>query len=256
MQLCYGGVCIDAVCTPNTTFCAGTEVRLCDSTGMTSTLVQTCTSNQRCNPTTTMCAAQFCTPNQPACNGNVFTTCSDDGFGYVSGGTDCTTTDQFCGPTGCTTSAVDAVPPSPILYTSTGAYLMLNYYSVTSARNLALIEYYMNTASAVTLTWLVYESTTTSAGPYNRIHMSTTTSTIGEAYQSSGSVSVPLVAGRFYAIGTSWSTSTGFSYHTATASQTTSFGALIGSYVTSGTPTSVNAPATTYFVSQRLTTVP
>jgi hypothetical protein len=259
MQLCYGGVCINAVCTPNATFCAGTEVRSCNSAGTMSYLVATCPTNQRCNPATTMCAPQFCTPNQPACDGNVFTTCSPDGFGYTGERTDCTATDQFCGPTGCTTSVVDMIPASPTLYSGTGAYIMLNYYSVTSARNLALIEYYMNPTSAISLVWVVYESTTTQTGPYNRIHMSTTTSTTGEGFQSSGAVAVPLVAGRFYAIGVSWATASGFSYYSATASQTTSFGALIGGYVTTGTltpSTTAPSPVTSNYSSQRLTTVP
>jgi hypothetical protein len=89
--------------------------------------------------------------------------------------------------------------------------------------------------------------------------MSTTTSTTGEGYQSSGAVSIPLVAGRFYAIGVSWTTTSSFSYYSATASQTTSFGALIGGYVTSGTatpPTTAPSPVTSYYHAQRLTTAP
>jgi hypothetical protein len=36
-----------------------------------------------------VCATNLCTPNQPACNGNVLATCNADGSGYLTGGTSC-----------------------------------------------------------------------------------------------------------------------------------------------------------------------
>ena len=107
------------MCEPSATFCQGNTVQLCDSTGSTFSLFQTCTTGQLCNPQTVTCAVPRCTPNQPACDGNVYTTCNAQGFGYTGTRTDCTTSDQFCGATGCTSSAVDTIPPmNPTLYTS------------------------------------------------------------------------------------------------------------------------------------------
>jgi hypothetical protein len=259
-QICIGGECVAAVCEANTTFCAGNTVQQCDSTGMSSYTLQTCPTNQRCNPATTMCAGPICTPNEPACDGNVFTTCDEEGFGYTGTGTDCTMTDQVCGPMGCITGVIDTIPASPTLYADAlPNYLMTNVYSVTAARNLTHIEQYMNPSSAITLTWHVYESTT-QTGTYTRIFSTPTTSTTGEGYQSSGAISVPLVAGRFYAIGVSWTTATGFGYQTGMApSQLTSFGQHISSILVStsapAASISYSAPST-YFVPQRLTTAP
>ena len=262
-QLCIGttnGMCSDSLCEPYTRFCQGNTIQTCDATGTMSTLYQTCSTNQQCNPATTMCAIPLCTPNQPACNGNVYTTCNSTGFGYTAGGTDCSATMEFCGATGCTTSAVDTIPASPTLYTSPlPNYTMINLYSVTGSRTLSRIEVYMNPASAMTITWLVYEATTLT-GTYTNISTTTTTSTTGVGYQSSGTLAVPLVAGRFYGIGIAWgATSLTFGYQQTTASQTTSFGALSSFFIVNqGTaPTTFVGPASSgAFIPERLTTTP
>lgn len=256
--------CMTTIYNPSTRFCMGNVVHQCDSTGSTSTPVQTCTTAQFCQEsgTTAACVALLCTPNTPACDGNVYTTCNAMGTGYTGTRTDCTATDQFCGPSGCTTSSIDTVPASPTLYTSgaLGNYLMLNYYTVTGDRTLSRIEFYANPASATQISWLVYEATVQTS-TYTRLSITTTTSTTGEGYQASGALSVPLVAGRFYAIGVAWTTPVMlFGYQTGvTPTQTTSFGALFSAYVVNnGTPpTSVpyTSPSS-YFFPQRLTTTP
>lgn len=262
-QLCVGsGMCLDAVCEPSMTFCQGNTVQLCDSTGSSSSPIQTCTTGQLCNPQTVACAIPRCAPNQPACDGNVYTTCNAQGFGYTGTRTDCTMTDQFCGLTGCTSSAVDTIPPmNPTLYTS-GAlsnYLMVNFFSVNANRNLSRIEQYMSPTAAMTLTWVVFESTT-QTGTYTSISSTTTTSTTGTGYQASGALAVPLVAGRYYAIGVSWTTpALLFGYQSGTASQTVSFGALIGAtFPTTPAATSISGAgmSTSAFLPQRLTTAP
>ncbi|HKY36411.1 MAG TPA: hypothetical protein VJN18_10755 [Polyangiaceae bacterium] len=262
-QLCIGttgGICSDQLCEPSMLFCQGNTVQLCDATGATSSLNQTCPTNQLCNPATVACAVPLCTPSQPACDGNVFTTCNAEGFGYTGARTDCAALDEFCGPTGCTTSQVDTIPSVPTLY-SGGAlanYAMLNFYSVTGSRNLALIEQYMSPASATTLTWHVYESLT-QTGTYTSISNTTTTSTTGTGYQASGALAVPLVAGRFYAIGVSWTTpALLFGYQTTTPTQVVSFGSLISATVLTP-PLAATIPyvqPSSYFLPQRLTTAP
>ena len=54
-----------------------------------STLVQTCTAGQFCDVASAMCKPQVCTPNLPACNAKIATTCNADGSGYLVGGIDC-----------------------------------------------------------------------------------------------------------------------------------------------------------------------
>jgi hypothetical protein len=116
----------------------------------------------------------------------------------------------------------------------------------------------MSPASATTLTWRVYESTT-QTGTYTSISSTTTVSTTGVGYQSSGTIAVPLVAGRYYAIGVSWTTpALNFGYQTGTASQALSFGAMFSASFLSGPPTgttiSVSTTSSSYFNPQRLTT--
>jgi hypothetical protein len=258
MQLCIDatGMCADAVCEPNETFCQGNTIQLCNSTGTASSLYQTCTTAQFCNPTTVMCVAQLCSPNMPACDGNVFTTCNATGNGYTGTRTDCTTSDQFCSLTGCTTSAVDTVGATTLSGTLAN-YGMLNIYSVTGNRTLAQIEQYMSISAALTLTWHVYESTT-ATGTYTSISNTTTTSTTGAGYQSSGALMVPMVAGRYYAIGASWTGSVNYGLISGTASQAVTFGSLISAIAPTPVPTttiSVGSPPGYYFP-QRLTTTP
>jgi hypothetical protein len=256
-----GGMCSDQLCEPSMLFCQANTLQLCDAAGATSSLYQTCPTNQLCNPATVACAVPVCTPSQPACDGNVFTTCNAEGFGYTGARMDCAALDQFCGLTGCTTSAVDTIPANPTLYTGSAlaSYAMLNFYSVTSSRNLALIEQYMSPTSATMLTWHVYEALT-QTGTYTSISSTTTTSTTGTGYQASGALAVPLVAGRFYAIGVSWTTpALLFGYQTATPSQQVSFGSLLSATFLTPPPagsTISYMAASSAFVPQRLTTAP
>ncbi|HEX6272296.1 MAG TPA: hypothetical protein VFZ53_04630 [Polyangiaceae bacterium] len=263
-QICIGaGECSDSVCDPSTRFCQTNTIQQCDSTGSSFSLYQTCTTGQLCNPQTIACAVPLCSPGQAACDGNVFTTCNAQGFGYTGTRTDCSTSGQICTTTGCTSSSgVDTIPPmNPTLYTS-GAlsnYLMVNFFSATTNRTLVRIENYMNPASAMTLTWQVFESTT-QTGTYTSISTTTTTSTTGVGYQSSPTLSIPLVAGRFYAIGYSWTTpALVFGYQAGAASQVVAFGSLLGAaFPTTPGATTVSGSSmtTTYYLPQRLTTVP
>jgi hypothetical protein len=199
----------------------------------------------------------------PACDGNVLRTCNAAGTGYTGTGTDCTTTMQSCTPSGCSDGIVDTIPPmNPGVYSSAlSNYAFVNYYSVNANRTLTQIEVYMNSTSTTTpLTWVVYESTTQTGTYPTRLTATMTTSTAGTGYQSSGAISVPLVAGRFYAIGVHFSTPAidNMGYHSASVStQTVSFGALLSAGFPSSTtpPTTVTySSSTTIFIPQRLTT--
>jgi hypothetical protein len=245
-------------------FCENNTVRLCDSAGMTSTLVQSCTTTQFCDDSTgtATCVPLVCTPNMPACDGNVFTTCNATGTGYTGARTDCTTTDQTCTPSGCSDGVVDVISSAPTLYgTPLSSLLLVNIYSVTTSRTLSLVEMYLSPPAATALTWHVWESTA-QTGTYTRISMTNSTSTIGTSYQASPALSVPLVALRYYAIGVSWTTQTmdfGFQSGTPTLPIAVSFGSLVSAAFPSAssaiTPTTFSQSMTNY-LPQRLTTAP
>jgi hypothetical protein len=88
-QVCVAGACATVMCRPGLYFCQGQDVRFCSAKGDSSTVMTTCTDREYCSTTTLDCQLRVCMPNQPACNGNVATTCNGDGSGYVAGGTSC-----------------------------------------------------------------------------------------------------------------------------------------------------------------------
>jgi hypothetical protein len=199
----------------------------------------------------------------PACEGNVLRTCNSTGTGYTGAGTDCSLTMQSCSPSGCTDAIIDAIPPSgqTVFGSALQNYSFVNFYSVASNRTLTRIEVFMTSTSTTTpLTWLVFESTTQTGTYTNRLSATTTTSIVGTAgYQSSGTLSVPLTAGRFYAIGVHFGTpGIDMGYQSgATSAQTVSFGTLLTGGFPSGTaaPTSISyGTSTTIYIPQRLTT--
>jgi hypothetical protein len=201
------------------------------------------------------------------CNVNVLLTCNADGSGYTGTGVDCAASGQSCVQGECIIPVVvDTIDPSPTIdmtnYSNpAGPYTKVNYYAVSTARTLQKIELYMNSLSATsTLTWVVYEATTQTSSSYTIVSSTTTTPTLGEGYQSSGTLSVPLKAGFFYAIGVSWTIVENFWYHSTTASFpiATSFGSLISGYAPGGTGLATvpwNSSATLYYP-QRISTIP
>jgi hypothetical protein len=94
------------------------------------------------------------------------------------------------------------------------------------------------------------------AGAYTQILATSTLSTFGQGYQSSGDINVPLVAGRYYAIGVGWPTTVPYWYH-ATGMTAVSFGTMLGGSMKPVPPltTMTYSTATTYYT-QRLTTGP
>jgi hypothetical protein len=116
-QVCVGAMCAAVVCAANTQFCQANQVRKCSVKGDTSTLVQTCTVQQYCDPVSATCKALVCIPNQPACNGTIATTCNADGTGYVAGGVDCSP--KICSGGAC----VDCPAATDVAYNGHCYYL-------------------------------------------------------------------------------------------------------------------------------------
>jgi hypothetical protein len=152
----------------------------------------------------TGCKAEVCTSSLTGtCAGNVLSICTD-GSGYAMN--DCAATGATCFQGACRPNVVDYVASARRTFMSTtvsatGASLF-DFYSVSTKRTLTQIDQLKYQGSAVPLTWVVFEAAT-QAGPYASILSKTTTSNSvsSGATESSGPISVPLVAGRFYAIG-------------------------------------------------------
>jgi hypothetical protein len=150
-QICYQGSCLDLACAPNALYCEAQTVRRCTADGLMSTLYQTCTATQYCDPVTATCRAQVCTPSQPACDGNVATTCNASGSGYTGTRTDCTASGLSCGAGVCTTcpgsfGAVDAVRIVEF-YTNTPDFVQLRNTSPNCPADLAGLELVMKDTS-------------------------------------------------------------------------------------------------------------
>jgi len=167
------------------------------------------------------------------------------------------------GSDGGTSAVVDTIGTDPATTMATGTtsssnVTKANFYSVSTARTLLKIEFYMNIISTTALTWVVYEATSQTSAAYAQISSSTTSAGVGQGYQSSGALSIPLKAGYYYAIGVSWgSVFENYWYNSASVFYpvATSFGALIGSTTPSSTaPTSLGWASSTSYYPERLTT--
>ncbi len=140
----------------------------------------------------------------PACSGNTLSDCTTDGTATVT--TDCAMTGKTCargtcvatvedlvGNTGWTTQTADA---------GADGVTLLDFYEATVSRTITELEMYLVEPEVFVLDWRILEATNR-AGPYQTIF--STTSMSGGANETSdettGPIHVPIVAGRFYAMG-------------------------------------------------------
>jgi hypothetical protein len=156
------GTCQSQLCTPNAYFCdtasAPNKVMLCGSTGLTSSLSQTCSSSQFCDASTTTptCKTLVCNPSAPTCNGNVATTCNSLGSGYAAGGTDCSTTTstKTCNPSSGACENLACSPNTYFCDTTPGAPPAIRYCSSTGLTSTISASstsgYYCNVTSPMT----------------------------------------------------------------------------------------------------------
>jgi hypothetical protein len=90
---CESGSCVTHVCTPDTVFCQGQELQRCASNGLSSTVVDTCDTDEYCTAQDGgSCQNQVCSPGTKACSGNTSQTCNEAGSGTM----DTSCTDGFC----------------------------------------------------------------------------------------------------------------------------------------------------------------
>jgi hypothetical protein len=103
-ELCVVDACLPVVCIPSEQRCDGDDrVLLCSSDGTSEAELDDCQTDEYCDGADATCKAQVCVPDQPACNGNVATTCNARGNDYLGGGTDCDATTDVCASGACST---------------------------------------------------------------------------------------------------------------------------------------------------------
>jgi hypothetical protein len=259
-KTCYGGACKAVICTPDALQCSAGNVQICQQKGTVWSAYATCDASTFCNELATpiACAPDTCAPSGNACNGEKLATCAADGGHFTA-----TTTDCAVSKTVCTLSATcAAVAEDTVGDTSTSSvlssYLVGNVYRVDRARTLTEIEQYLSVSGVSVFTWVVYEGSSASYSTMTKIYEGTTSSSGMGTFFSSGAISVPLVAGKYYYIGVIVQGSFTRYYLNASTMPFVSFGQLSNGYQLSV----VSTPATVYpqqvgvRFNQRLSTAP
>lgn len=203
--------------------------------------------------------ADLCAQGVAACIGETAGICAADGSGLTTAGTDCSLSGEVCNESGvCAPLALDTFGATSSSSTSTLSYS--NRYLVTEGRTLTQIEQWMTLSAGATLTWVVYESTS-QFGTYTQLLSLPVAYPLGATatFVSSGAISVPLVAGRYYMIGAIVTAGSRTMYYQLySADKFLSFGKGVqGAYFSPSPPGATASPITASRVPyQRLTTVP
>jgi hypothetical protein len=194
----------------------------------------TLTVFEYCDTLAAGCATQTCRASMPTCDGNVASQCNDFGTGTTGSRTDCTSTAATCQGGACRATIADSpgwsgtkdFPSSALMSSAAGT--ALDFYTVVKSRTLVQIAQEMKVPAATPLTFVVYEAATP-GGTYRNI-FSKPISAAGVDAESSGAISVALVAGRSYAIGLGWSAAVQYRVSTTNSGsalpQATFFGQL------------------------------
>lgn len=254
-ETCEDGACAEIICTPNEIFCDADTLNLCNALGTAIEDSVACSTAQFCDESRdpTSCVSDICAAGQPACDGETPSTCKDNGGGYKSPKTDCSASDKVCNGTACVNAADDTVGGT----TSSGTYSSYRYanqYYITTDRTLTEIQQYFSVTGTSQFTWFVYEGTTSSS--FTKVFESLNTSSGADTFHSSGTISVPLVKGRYYMIGVRVSGSA-TRFYTTNVGGFVSFGKITGSDYesTSGSlPSSWSVSSYSYDYHQTLTT--
>ena len=213
----------------------------------------------------TDCKVKGCDLNlEKWCTDNTLSACNADGTATVT--TDCAMTGKVCHRGACVASVLDLIgntwPTSPGMNAGAGGVTLLDFFEVTTSRTITQVEIIMVQRNAFALDWRILEATNR-AGPYQTI-FSTRTMSGGSGEQSSettGPIQVPIVAGRFYAIGVALPM--GANYYLQQQAEKplpleVSFGRVTSAAVvpsSASSPGTVDYPAPgTFVISERVTT--
>lgn len=236
-KVCQNGACVAQLCKPYEMFCSGKEVRQCYYDGLSSSAFKTCSGNTYCSQHdgTAECLRTACNAGASACFAERLGSCANDGMSLASVSADCAAQGKLCTLAGCTDQAVDTLGSGDQVRTPS-EMLIGNVVLVQSARTLTQIEAYLSLPASRALTWVIYERTSDSY--YSLVASAASTGT-GTGFQSSGSISQALQAGKTYFIGVGI-TGTYVAYYSTSNDPLTSFGPALGSATSYATQNSIN----------------
>jgi hypothetical protein len=241
-KTCFNGACKAVICTPDALQCSGGNVQRCTDKGTVWSAYQTCAATTYCNELATpiACSPDICAPSGNACNGEKLATCDVDGGHFSATSTNCATTNKVCTLSAtCALVAEDTVGDTSASSVLT-SYMIGNIYRIDRSRTLTEIEQYLSVTGISVFTWVVYEADY-SSGYFTKIHEVTTSDSGMGAFLSSGALSVPLVAGKYYFLGVVVQGSfTRYYLNSAASLPFVSFGRLVNSYQISGASPPVN----------------
>ena len=198
------------------------------------------------------------------CTGNTLSACNADGTATVT--TDCTMTGKACHRGACVASVFDNIgyagwTTSPAMDAGAAGVTLLDFFEVTTSRTITQIEIFMVQRRVFALDWRIFEASNR-AGPYQTIFSTRTMSGGGgeTSSETTGPIQVPIVAGRFYAIGVALPA--GANYYLQQQAEKTlplevSFGRLTSAAVvpSASSTTTIDYPAPdTFVIAQRVTT--
>jgi len=260
-KTCLAGLCKVVICTPDTLQCSDGNVQRCTDAGTAWTTSSTCDSASYCNELATpiKCAPDLCTPASNACDGEKLATCAADGGHFTATGTNCASSNSVCTLAHtCAVEAQDTVGDTSLL-ASTASSMVGNVYRVDRARTLTKIEQYLSVTGTSVFTWVVYEGSAY-YGTFTKVFEQTTSGSGSGALLSSGALSVPLTAGKFYYLGVIVQGAFVPSF-TRTVGLTTpfvSFGQALNSYniSTSSATATVYVYTSSLLYNQRISTAP
>lgn len=196
-EICVSGSCLPVICDADTLYCEGQVLYRCASDGTTNSVDTTCETDSFCTAGENTCQPDICEAGEPACDGETLATCADDGGGYTDGTTNCAASDQVCDLAACVTAAEDTLGAA-VSSVRLNSALAANRYYVSHDRILTEIQQYSSISGTAQFTWAVYEESTHEN--YTNIFESQNLSS-ELSFHSSGTISVPLLAGRSYMIG-------------------------------------------------------
>jgi hypothetical protein len=200
-KTCFAGACKAVICTPDALQCSGGNIQRCTDNGTAWSAYQTCDSTSYCNELATpiACSPDICAPSAYTCDGEKLATCAADGGHFSVSGTNCASSNAVCTLANtCAAVAEDTLAGTAV--TSASSSLIGNIYRVDRARTLTKIEEYLSVSGTSVFTWVVYESTSPS-GTFTKVFERTTSDSGSAVYISSGALSVPLAAGKYYVLG-------------------------------------------------------
>jgi hypothetical protein len=100
-QICFGGTCLDQVCTPGQKLCDHGDVYLCAQSGTSTALLSTCADGEACDAESGTCKPTICTPGTLGCDTTRVITCAESGVSWDETGPDCSASGQVCDTGAC-----------------------------------------------------------------------------------------------------------------------------------------------------------